>query len=71
MVQKAMRRQQHRKAQDHAGMRGEHFSFVSHTLALFIAHLFNRLSKGFPHTWTTNTTTPIHKASDHMDPGNY
>ena len=72
MVKKAIKKLQHGRAQDHTGMRGEHLVFASHTLAPFIAHLFNRaLVEGFPHTWSTNTIAPIHKAGDRMDPGNY
>lgn len=40
-------------------MRGEHFSFASHTLAPFIAHIFYRaLSEGFPHTWASQSRRP-------------
>eukprot|EP00250_Pteridium_aquilinum_P029453 c39418_g1_i1 orf=22-198(-) len=53
-------------------MRAEHFSYASHALAPFIAHLFNRaLFEGFQHTWAVNTITFIHRARDTINPEYY
>lgn len=60
------------RAKDHEGLCTKFVAYVIKTLAPILATLFNEaVCHGFPRAWTLNTITPIHKAGDPMNPGNY
>ncbi|MCO5584762.1 hypothetical protein L7F22_038694 [Adiantum nelumboides] len=72
MVSHAITRLQHGRARDQYSLQAEHIIYGRATLAPLIAHLFNRaLAEGFPDSWIENTTVPIHKSGDPMDPSTY
>lgn len=71
-VRAALYRLHTRHAQDHDGLRTEHFSHGQEVLAPLLAQMFNHIvCHGFPPTWSTTTLVPISKAGDPMDSGNY
>ena len=72
MVERAIRRLQHRRSTDHTGIQSEHLIYAAATIAPLIAHVFNRaIGEGLPEEWTQHTIVPIHKSGDTLDPGNY